>query len=457
MSRLLETVSSLTTTTFLRTTTLSNTVDTFGSGDLSVFYSGDVGLDSGKKLLFNNSLGTGNLPSPSTRSSGSCIVIKPGLTSGFFIDMALGYQSDSFWFSTPGSFKFYTDSLLVSIESAGLVVETGTVQPTILDTFSTTNFALKCVGSTFLSDACFFKFTTTTNTTPNSLSRANSTRLALGKRAGAGTFEAAIGYTTNTGELWLSAPVRFGLWCGTIKALELRTSGATILSSTTMTSNNTYTASDTQVALLALGDIGLASTKCLYLLPTPATPTGATRSTGQAIHLGGTNYLGTSNTGLYQVSDTSVKTYAGTTLVQEVGTVTTLLDTTGTSLVPVNPNSGDIIGSKTFTTSTDPSLGPIAITGLAFDPTKTRYFKATLSFNILLTNATRKYLIYIFDALTRDGTTYDITNETELFDRDDGIKLLFTATGGQINVASEVDITNYSTMTVKFNAMTLPV
>lgn len=110
---------------FQSSTAISNTANPSELGTSAVNFTGDV-LTLGR--LFYASGLTKNPPSLNTRSSGTRIVLEPGISNST-TDYSIGLESSNMWFQSNGGFKFYnkaTEVLAMSNESASLTISGGT-------------------------------------------------------------------------------------------------------------------------------------------------------------------------------------------------------------------------------------------------------------------------------------------------------------------------------------------
>ena len=136
---------------------VSNTSNVVTSNDASISTNGDIILSNGTTQgIYFNSVGS-SVPSFTTRSSGSKLILNPQL-SGSSGDYSLGISSSALWYSVPttsSSHDFYLGtSKRVSIDSSGLLVDSsGTnvnfvIRPNTIDSSDNKGITISGGGST---------------------------------------------------------------------------------------------------------------------------------------------------------------------------------------------------------------------------------------------------------------------------------------------------------------------
>jgi hypothetical protein len=439
----------------------SNTLNQTSAG--TIVSLGDIALLNGtKNRIFFNNVGSG-LPNVSSRSLGSKILFNCQL-GGTNVDTAIGVNGTSLWLSaatTSSLITFHTGNVnATTMTNLGLILSGANQISNTINTLSTSsNASLICQGDILLYNSSKNRifFSANGTGTPALTTRSDGYKLVLLPNISSSDTDIGIG-TGSSSNLWLGtvAAGTIDTWHGATKSLSFSNTCLTIYPSTTTTNTlNTPTGS-----FFNSGD--MVNNSALYFKGTSlASPAFTNRTSGSRIVLSASisssstdTAIGLETAGLWVSVPTTSQTctfYTGTQKAMVVGTTTTVLDTTGTTQISINPCVEDVIVPQSFSASTSPVTTAANVTGLKFTNSKTRAFTIELTVSVVQTSGNLYQFFTIYGIQTQgygwviDYDTYgDISN----------VEFDISSTGQIVYTSSNNGLTS---LTFKYKTRTIPI
>lgn len=456
-------VSPITNTLFLNTSQLQRNSNTLTTA-IGTQFSGDLVLSNGtsNKIVFNPN-GSGD-PAVSNRSLGTKLVLSAGVTSTN-LDVALGVNSTSLWLSVPqatDNFKFWNGSTASYVFTQyGINTLTAATVSRTVDTLTGATANLVTNGDIVLNNASAntILFAAAGSGAPTLTPRSVGTKLVLRPNITSG-LDSAIGTTNNT--IWFTTPTSGAhqFYVGTLSPIFTVSASTVACLATTSTGS-----SNTAVGALTVGGDAVVAGGLYLTNSSGGLPLFNARSAGSRIvfqtNVGGSStdtaigYKGPASGatgGLYFGLGTSqsVDIYNNTTKIAQIGPVVQIMDTTGTTLIQINPSKEDVLSPIKDVFAAPVINTPTAIPGLKFTNGVTRAFDAVVIADQLVMS-THMYERHDIQAVQVSAGTWDYTDES----LGDDIAIDFSVDNtGQVffSVPSTCD-----SLSLSFTAKTIPI
>lgn len=358
------------------------------------------------------------IPTLTHRSIGTKLVVGTPKLSSTALDNAIGVSSNAMWFTGAQNITFYSDS---NPTTPTLFIGNNTVQASKTATNvnldgSLLNFSFTSLGDVLINTNLIFN---NSSTEPSTSTRVGGTRFVFSQRTNNTKYENAMGMGIASG-MWLTCETNFSIFSAS--QLQTRFTPTTTINYPTTTNSNLVFVPTipTTVSQFISGDLGINTNKILFLTPTSTSPISGTRTNGTSVVLNQNNTFGLQSNGIYTTTTSSFDIFTdNNTTVQKIaslGSICKILDTSGTTLVNINPAVGDILGKLTFTLNTIPTTAT-NIPGMSFNPSVTSFFTMYVKVDVTLSTSGFINAVYKIDGCIIGTDTVYTMQDEEYFDQ----------------------------------------